>query len=345
MSLALWVKVTYLLSTYYPLCPRNSSSELPQFLLWEWQLAQMPRHPFPGVHLCPTNHNTGFTPWRLYAPYPTVSFCHRALKEFSPSSACQTPSSNTGNILHCFQISGAVDRVAFLVLSLAAFSPLRIPTYSYPLTLLRTSKSLFATRKYLIPPRSSTKQNPLSSSSYWLCQEGERHPKWQVFCPAALGLEHSRLTHREVDLWSTGEIWAICAMGTDRRLDQARSGSGAIWAKSKILKPVNWRGEELYFRYEEHTPTQVCGVLSGARRVSRVLATSESSGFSLQAMKISCGTPFKWLLAHQCINLKDPLVELNDILTVYQRDWSSLFTIFLICWLSLMSMTQLQETS
>lgn len=143
ISPALWIKVTYLLSTYL-LCPRNSSSELPQLLLWEWQLAQMPRHPLPGVHLCPTNHNTGFTPWRLYAPYPTVSFCHRALrKEFSPSSACQTPSSNTGNILHCFQISGAVDRVAFLVI-----------------TLLKTSKYSFATRKYFIPPRSPTKQNP-----------------------------------------------------------------------------------------------------------------------------------------------------------------------------------------
>lgn len=115
------------------LCPRNSSSELPQFLLWEWQLAQMPRHPFPSVQLCPTNHNTGFAAWRLYARNPTVSLCHCALrKEFSPTSACQTPSSNTGNFLHCFQIYGTVESVAFLVISLADFSTLRMPVYILP---------------------------------------------------------------------------------------------------------------------------------------------------------------------------------------------------------------------
>lgn len=50
----------------------------------------------------------------------------------SPTSACQTPSSNTGNFLHCFQISGAVESVAFLVISLADFSTLRVPAYILP---------------------------------------------------------------------------------------------------------------------------------------------------------------------------------------------------------------------
>lgn len=102
--------------------------------------------------------------------HPTVFLCHCApRKEFSPNSACQTPRSNTDYFLHCFQISGAMDRAALLTISLADLSNLRILAYSYPLTLLKTPKYPLFMQTYFIPPRSPIKQNPVFSRSYLLC--------------------------------------------------------------------------------------------------------------------------------------------------------------------------------
>lgn len=133
-------KVSYMLSTT-SLFLKNSRSELPLFLKWEWLPAQIPHLPFHRVQFCPLIR---FAPWRLWTlMFHSVSLCHCELgKEFSSSK------STTCNFLHYFQISGAVDNAAFLIISLADSSTLRplLPCWKHPNIQFVLHRNMYSTQ-------------------------------------------------------------------------------------------------------------------------------------------------------------------------------------------------------
>lgn len=71
----------------------------------------------------------------VFSSAPPITTLNLLLEDYMPQislSLYVIVHSPTGNSFHCFQISGAAESVAFLVISLADFSTLRIPAYILP---------------------------------------------------------------------------------------------------------------------------------------------------------------------------------------------------------------------
>lgn len=163
---------------------KNSRSELPLFLKWEWLPAQIPHLPFHRVQFCPLIR---FAPWRLWTlMFHSVSLCHCELwKEFSSSK------STTCNFLHYFQISGAVDNAAFLIISLADSSTLRplLPCWKHP-----NIQFVLHRNMSFHPDPPSNKIQCFSAAAYCVRNLGWWYRQVTQLLPSALSLEYSQLT-------------------------------------------------------------------------------------------------------------------------------------------------------